>query len=227
MNDSGKAAKWLIILSTYFVALFFIFSLASSFTTDYDLSLDNVSYSGGSNTISGQTNAYCTGPRFDDNTDNNEISAAPLVKHGYITDEASCNDYEGLYWENETTFFFGLFNSASGCFGNLNVTHYNDGVEYTGTTYLNRILSDPLNDLTLVNSSQGVCELLGFKWSTASTRLTDAKTTTAIGLLVDVATFDVSISTSYPILNVLFSFLVIWLPLILMIISAYMLTPLA
>jgi len=225
------AGKVIIVLLIYFVVLAFSFNVVSQFNEELGTSSDIITSSGGSYGLSFE-NGVCSNPRLSNYgysyEDTNNPRCSVLEKVGTIYDQESCEAFRGTCsWDCSTN----LFGSTTcECVGNLNLTYYNNGDDtfteninffgYTGNSY-------PLYEMALLNNgtnAQAYCEVFGFTWYTAD-ELEQLFAPTSwgntIGLIGDAFTFRLNIATDYPILNVFFSFLLVWLPLIMIVIAGY------
>jgi len=214
------ATKWIIGILIYFVVLFTYLSMINNTIIEYSLYDSNViSSTGGSYGFA--TLGTCETPR-EDELSKYDIKCSSLVDIGKIVDNTSCLSYEGCSWV-ESGKFLGIFGTATfGCEGRFNTTYYNDGVNFTT---INPFGYATDNICTMTNlSNSGTCSAFGCTWYPDNTfeemNYKDA-TTGIFGIIGDIVTLRVNFATSNTAVNGVLTFFLIWIPLIILILSGY------
>ena len=239
------ATKWIIGILIYFVILFLFLSMVNTAVSEYSLYDDNtISSTGGSLNINNIDN--CGNPRTDatgESLHSRDSHCRFLVYSGAVYDQTSCEAINGTCAWNEKSdwldfFTLGVLGSTYyTCEGAINITYYNDGeifngagFDYVGAT--DNFVTNPSTDfceLAYLQDDRGICESWGCTWYPQGIVDDDAETgyRGALAGIWRVLTLRVTFATDNTSLNALFTLIFIWIPLIIMLFSVWIISPFA
>ena len=214
------ATKWIIGLLMYFVVLFFFLSMINNLTSEYSLyDDDTITSTGGSYGLNNV--GVCESPREND-LSKYDSKCSSLVDIGKIYDNVSCTGYEGCVWEETGKFLWIFGDSTYGCYENINTTHYNAGVNYTSYNPFGYV-TDSVCEMSNL-SNEGMCSAFGCTWYPDNTfeELKYKEATSGVfNVIKNIITLRVTFATTNSGVNAILTFMLIWIPLIILILSGY------
>jgi len=222
-----KALQWIIACVVYFVLITIFMSAVTSFVTEYNLDNEYVTSSGGSSSYLNAGGTSCDGPRMVEGlyyTENNPL-CSKLFDIGSVYNNDTCNDIRGCDWVEEKFLGFLWGTSDFTCKGTINGTAYNNGVQYANTTAM-RVWTKPVCGLYNLSTSESLCEAMGCTYYSDGNlpEVTYKKAPARIwGFVTNIITFRVNFYTGVPALNALLNLLLIWVPLIILMVSFFIL----
>ena len=229
--------KTIFAITIYFIILTFMFYSVAQFSSYYGLEQTLVNSTGGGIDLLLE-DGYSADPRFPElqqvitfnnfggrRTISRDITPTPFIEAGVIFDEDSCTAYNDFSWITKKRWiFFG--ETTETCDGYLDVTFYNDGVDYdVSTSWGGRYINKPVCELASLQLDQTLAERFGCTWYDPSflDETTDIKGRSTLSNVWNaikmVATMRVSVNTQYTIMNALLSLFLVWLPLLLLLVS--------
>jgi hypothetical protein len=223
-------------LISYFLLITFIITMVTAIASDFNLS-DNTGYTQtGGTDVTTYVNGYADGPRFGDKDDfdraRQDRSPLPLGSYGYITDQASCESYNGFVWDvawtwpNWLPFVGGAGVGDLTCRGGLDITYYANGVDFDDGSGLGSYTNDPICELALLDTSKDLALSMGCSWYSGNPNDIDFSDTgkgnfkAVFEALKDISTLRVDFGFENGFLNFMVNFFVILLPAIVLLVNA-------
>jgi len=202
----------------FFAIIFFFISLL---LTVFGLADDSISGTGGGD-FNFSDKSTCTAPReyIDANGDIKSITeySEKCSRTKAVTEE-DCDKINGCEFTNETFLYFFTTSDVS-CQGDINVTYYDANATDSALTFTN------VCSLADVQDDPETCYLLGCTYVENARTLSDDTTFSEItSILGDLFTLRYDFATGNSIINAMLTFLLFYLPLIGIIISAYFSLP--
>ena len=217
------ATKWIIGLVIYFVILFSFMSMIGTFANEYNLEEGGIISSSGGGDIAPEINETCMNPREYVNPITGEqylLNANDKrCEHLIFINSTSCDAIEGCSWSPSGVApwylaFLGFPDYDASCEGDVDIDYYG----YNGSTF-SRFDICELPDLT-----EDICYDLGCTWSTdnAFDEIGYKNGFFVVAKVVgDIITFRLNFSTGSSGINALLTLILIWIPLMIMILSGY------
>lgn len=206
------AGKWIIGLVIYFVGLSFIMVGVGNISSQ---SIVNVTEQGAIDSLS-SLQGYCDLPRF--YTAQNGVQYQGFIhsqrcdKTIGFYDEIICNSISGCGWENVTTGALWWKDTTQACKGRINVFELNNNVSFT----TNIGLSKKICSLAQAQTNQTLCYNLGCTYFNEMREIEGVK---FLGFIKDVFTLQVSFGFDNNLVNLLLSFIFVYFPMIIFIMS--------
>jgi len=226
------ATKWIIGLVIYFVVLFLFMSMISQFSDDYHLEEGGIISSSGGGTGAIISAGGCANPR--EELKESDAKCSSLMSLGTIYDNTSCEEINGCVWEEKNsilaTITLGFLGTSTfTCRDNINVTFYNNNVTFgalgdgAGGNAYSWLVTEDVCDLAGLDE-RGLCQSFGCTWyyTDALENLNYKKGIfVVLDVIGDIITFRVNFSTGSSSINALLTLFLIWIPLIILILSGY------
>lgn len=221
MADKATAITWIIGISIYYVGIIALFSFAIGIDEDISISdggfmsIEQLRSQGGA----------CGYPKTTEyqglNLYNNYCSQT------YLTNNETCSEIQGCYWSDERWFIpftnGGSWFGDAYCKGRINTTFYNGGVTLDG---------ERICEASQLDTNENLCTTLGCTWTDFSqmsnTQLNEYAKPTPMTFLKSVGFLSgFRADFGFDGVGYIFiSFLLFYLPLLLLIGAIYMLIPL-
>ena len=215
------ATQWIIGLAIYFIVITLFMTGVGEFADDFDLTTSVTSTGGGTDYLNSGV-SECGSPRLDKEY---TPACSYLLEIGSINDNDTCSDYSGCEWKEKKIFLFWGTDDFT-CSGDINSTAYNNGTLYSNFTAI-RKWTKPVCGLSNLSDSQSLCEAFGCTWFGTGNlpELDNYKKApkTIWKFISNIITFRVNFYTGLIPINVLLNFLLIWVPLLIMMFSFYIL----
>lgn len=209
-----------MMLSMYFIIFLITVSAVDSLgiTGSDGETTDDVDIS----TLEPQINEFCSDPRVAWSADGSvyEIREAETdcqQSIGVISEDR-CNALQGCEWRNETTYILFFSSVTEGCFGDINISYYNDGnSDYESVCEL----SEPYEN-------RNTCLQLGCTWNRATeddlSQISNPRS--ILNILGELFSFRYDFGFS-GLINTFVNLMLFYIPFIILAISIYFMLPFA
>jgi hypothetical protein len=236
-NSISQSLQWTGIILVYFFVMTIIL-------TSVQVSVNSIGYSDTSYNLTSY-NSKCSEPRTLYTENNEYVSEGTNAAYirNYLDCESSvgtranstCQSINGCSWSKPTAEWFGLVQKNYTCIGTINYTYYNLETE---TTWQGKIVSNSSHYYSVcvqpsVLNVKNTCELLGCTWLTPQ----DLKTMDIKEAQISTEWFGVAFSTLGELITVsydfgfddysngILSFIIFYIPIIILAFALYGLVP--
>ena len=223
-----KAIQWIVGFIIYFVFLIVFLAGINEVSAEYSL-YDNevITSTGSAYDFLSVGSSICANPRSVESIyySENNPSCEKLMEIGSVYDEESCNSVRGCNWEEKGYWSWPLFSSTFVCDGYINDTAYNNGVDYSDFTIMT-VWTKSVCGLENLSYSENLCETMGCTWYSSGSlpEVTYKKAPAKIwNFIKNIITLRVQFHTGIIIINTLLNLLLIWIPLLIMMMSFFVL----